>query len=171
MKNLVKAVIIKGVKTFSKDKVLTLQLDGRNYDEVKQFVILRKLGVGSPVQLQLKDKESKSAEQNRTYRLLLQIALQSDLFGINYNQLHKCFKQAYGVIDAYQDFNGKWQTTLKSTADYTMPEMAKLITGTIDFMLTKFNEANYYDKRFDDMLQEFNTNKQVEAVKKVFQEF
>ena len=158
MKSPIKAVITTDTKTL-KDGVIHLQASGDGLQELLNFIRLRKLKPGAVVQLQLKDKESKSARQNRTYRLLVQIAIQSGLFGMDYETLHKCFKQAYGVIDAYKDFDGKWQTSLKSTADYTMPEMAQLITGTIDFINVKFADHRYIDKRFDEMMQEFNSQK------------
>lgn len=158
MKDAIKAVIRKGEKSFFKQGELTLYFSGEHHEALKGFIRARGLVPGSPVVVKFQDKESKSAKQNRTYRLLVSIAFKSGLFGNDYDRLHNCFKQVYGgVYKDWEDFAGKQHSDLESTANYTMPQMAKLITGTIDHVLRVFNESDYYDKRLDEMMQEFNS--------------
>jgi hypothetical protein len=150
MKNAVKAVIIKGEKTFNGDKVLTLQLDGPNWEAVKHFIKKRKLVPGSIIQLQIKDKESKSAKQNRTFHLLLQIYMKYLVYSgqtIQEKELKDRIKENYGINEY----------SLISFSEYDEKHASKAISGLIDEMLSVFNEADYYDKRFDEMIQEFNS--------------
>ena len=152
MKTPVKAVIAKGKKSFYGDKVLTLQLDGKNWEDTEGFIKKHNLGLGAVVYLQLKDKESKSNLQLRAVHGFLRIYdifLQEFVDGyIDIHDLKNTIKYKYGIIE-YWEHNGKTFATLKSFADYTMSELSPVVDGLMQEMDKNFMEYNYSGKNFD----------------------
>lgn len=158
--NQVKAVITKDTKTFKDDKVLHLLFDGDHYEEIKNYLRLRKVGPGSVILFKIDDRESKSYKQLKTIHLLLRIYMNSDLSGAeSIEHLKNRVKYQYGVIDYWEAADGQVIASLKSFADYKMSELAEVITGLFDEMIKVFAESGYNDKRLDSMVQEFNSQK------------
>ena len=172
MRNSVKAVITTDTKTMKREGVLHLLLSGDNLEQVKAFIIKRKLAPGSPVLFSLDDKESKSGKQLRTIHLLIRIYdkfLQANIEGyIDIHDLKNTIKYKYGMIDYWEAPDKKVIATLKSFADYKIDEMTPVISGLFDEMIKVFSEYNYHDERFQDMVKEFNDQK-IQAVKNVFE--
>jgi len=172
--NQLNAVITEDTKTLHKDGVLHLLFSDEPLNELKHFVKLRGLRPGSIVLFNIVDKESKSIQQLRTVHLMLRIYdkfLQANIEGhTDIQDLKNTIKYKYGVIDYWEAPDKKVLATLKSFADYKMPELAKLISGLMDEMIKVFSEYIYEDKQFSDMVKEFNSQK-IEKVREMFELF
>lgn len=162
MKDAIKAVICKGEELFFTTGKLTLDFSGEHHEALKNFFRARGLVPGSPVVVKFQDKESKSYRQLKTFFLALRIYRDYLLreHGIDRavdDDLEDEFKRKYGVSKIKTAEDGIVERTFKGLSRYTMREMSALLGETLDEILIKFNDSGYYDKRFDEMMQEFNS--------------
>ena len=169
-----RCVITTDTKTLNKDGILHLLFHDDNLLSIKTFISSRGLRPGSSILVQLIDKESKSYEQLKTVHLLLRIYdtfLQANIEGyIDINDLKNKMKYKYGVIEYWEASDGTTLATLKSFAEYKMSELKDVISGMMDEMIKVFAEYRHEDKRFSEMIKEFNSQK-IENIRKQFQDF
>jgi hypothetical protein len=101
-------------------------------DKQKQHAIelLSNTAVGKNFECIIR-KCKRSAPQNKTFHLwCTQIAVASGCYSME--QVKKLMKKQYGVWEIVEVY-GVQQIDAKSTADYTLDEMSKLMTGVCSF--------------------------------------
>jgi len=175
MKTPVKAEIVTDTLTLKDDGVIHLKLSGDNLFMLTDFVKLRKLGPGSVVMFQLYDRLDKSYEQLKTFFLLLRrydLFFQGNFEGYTrtMEDLEDDILEKYGAFKEKTKKNGEKYLALKRLSKYKMREMSHLISGLFEEMIRVFAEYNWEDKRFEEMVKEFNSQK-IEKVKEVFERF
>jgi len=132
----------------------TFTFSGRPLAELKAS----KIAIGQAVEVKISDpNKNKTVEQNNTFHLLWTIYWNSGLpSDQTKTSLRNRLKFEYGISEYYELKDGTVKGTLKSISKYTLKDLQILIDGTIREMLL----AGVNDKRFQDMIQEWNEYKQ-----------
>lgn len=153
-----KATITKGTPSLKNDGVLHLVFTGDYLKKLKEYIYYKEFAPGSAVEVTIDNvNTSKTVQQVRTFHLLIDIYYKSGLPSDNNKQsLKNRIKYENGVTEFYETSDGKVMATLKSISEYTLKEGRILIDGLISEMLL----MGCNDKRFQNMILEWNTFKQ-----------
>ena len=114
-----------------------------------------------PIEIKISNvNKSKTEKQNNTFHELLSLYWQSGIpSDQSFDDLKIRIKDTYGIHHEIHYINGEAWKVLKSWSKYTLRESRQAIDGLIGEMIQQFAEGCHTNRKFSEMLVQWNNYK------------